>query len=373
MKKFVVLFLLIHFVCFSLARAADSASPEIIFFEKNAAGVEEVVFRDQHSTQVLGELQTLPKGTRLYHWEKATASQIKSWNAEGKISAERLEKLKGPSREFSGGGYYVSLSPLDSVNYGNTVVIVELPKDIKILKLYAPLSWSANGFRAAVEKKGISVLTVPHTPTWMNLFDAEALTNIHVGTEKDFVDFKFDGFERPWNYEKFFELFPGLKNSESLSSASEKMTSIYKSLKKPSEEARLAVEAIVKTGSMNLVTDVFKKASAENISMKAIKDAVDGYRYASMKELYKTLKSDPEKLNYALSEGMRSDYFFLSNSAITALASAPLSVSQRTLILQKFEERNGGNINYQARALINSYKMKPGQWLPHQLCSAVFN
>lgn len=370
MKKIVFLLFLIHIAGCSLARAANIR--ELIFIEKNAAGVNEVIYRDEHLEMVLGELKTFPKGTRFYHWEKATSSQIKTWNAEGKISAERIANLR-KTNGFSGGGYYVSLSPLDSINYGNTAVIVELPKDITIMKVtysnYA--NWDA--VILALQERGVSAVSVRHTQTWFNFFDIEALSKIHVGTEKDFVNLKITTYEEPWSYKKLFKLFPGLENVESLKASQAKMESIYKGLKKPNEEVRLAVEEIAKNSSMNLVMDVFKKVSVENVSMKAITYAMEGIRYTSEKYVFKSIASDPNKMKHAFIEAIRSDSQYIHGPAIRILAETSMDISERTWILQRAQELMINSPKYQFNNLVEYYKKTPGQWLPHPLCRAVFN
>lgn len=365
MKKFAVLFFLLHLICYSYA----FADLEYIFLEKNSSGVTEVIFRNQNSEITLGELQTLPKGTRLYHWEKASASQIKKWNSEGKISEERLNALKKLGGN-SGGGFYASLSPLDSINYGNTAIVIELPKDTFSLHLTTNNGFFWNAILPELQRKGISIVSVRHTPTWLNVIDPETLSKIHVATAKDFEGLKIETIERPWSYKKFFKLFPELENHEYLKKSFEKMEVVYKAIKVPSDEGRAAVAAIMESGSSDLAKEVFKKASVGNFTKESIKAAL-ARKFFYYGPLFEKLSLDSEKYSYVLIEGLKNG----STEAVASnsMRSTPMDVYERTRILQTVMEFQGETPSYYVDTLVKEYKSQPGQWLPHPLCKQIFN
>ncbi|WP_413292550.1 hypothetical protein ACLSU7_14185 [Bdellovibrio sp. HCB185ZH] len=370
MKKFAVLFFLLHLVCFSFAFAADEPilNADKIFLEKNSSGVTEVFFRYQAIDLKLGELEMVPKGTRLYHWEKATDSQISRWNSEGKISEERLNALKKLNGN-SGGGFYVSSSPLDSINYGSTAIVVELPKDMMLLKVTSDNKIHWNPTLAALQSKGISMISVRHTPTWINVIDVETLSKIHVGTADDFKGIKISTPERPWSYKKFFKLFPDLKNEENLKNPSAEMDALYKAIQVPGEEGSKALEFIIRNGSSNMAKEVVDKASVENFTKETIKAAIMR-NFFSYNSLFEKLSSNPEKYGYVLLEGFKNSH--TASVAWSSMRSTPMDVSERTRILQLAQKAQGTDSLPYVDILILEYKGKPGQWLPHPLCQEVF-
>ncbi|QLY25080.1 hypothetical protein [Bdellovibrio sp. KM01] len=369
MKKLAVLFFLIHFFSVSLVLAGTETVPyaDKFFLEKNALCVTEVIYRHQTDTKI-GELTVLPKGTRLYHWEKASSSQINRWNSEGKISEERLTALKKLGGN-SGGGFYVSSSPLDSINYGSTAIVVELPKDTILLNVTygSMLSW--NWYLEALRSKGISVISVRHTPTWMNVIDVETLSKIHVATVDDFRSIKISTPERPWSYKKFFKLFPELKNEENFKNPSAEMDAFYKAIKVPGEEGIKAVDFIIRNGSSNMAKEVIEKASVENFTQESIKAAIMR-NFFSYNPLFEKLSSDPEKYGYVLLEGFKHSH--TASNAWSSMRSTPMDISQRTRILQLAKKAQGPDSSPYVDILIAEYKGKPGQWLPHPLCQEVF-
>lgn len=142
----------------------------------------------------LGTLKTLSSETELYHWgppgEQAELLKI------GFLSqASIFERILGKDR--GGGGFYVSLSPIDSVTFGPqlTVAIVqnpilELPKNIytKILKFSEfqemPLEKLEliSKLRAQINfllsNAGISTIEI--TPTWKVVLHEMAVTRLQV-------------------------------------------------------------------------------------------------------------------------------------------------------------------------------------------------
>ncbi|MBO9665280.1 MAG: hypothetical protein J7501_00510 [Bdellovibrio sp.] len=377
MKYFASLLLLLMtpMVWLSAAQAANTD----VFIKKNEFGAQEVLAVSESGTESrLGQLEVLPKGTRLYHWEKASDSQIKKWNSEGKISSERLRKLKD-GRGFAGGGYYVSQSPLDSNNYGNTLVVVELPKDILLLRVSSGselTSWP--GVIPGLEAKGISGISVLHSPTWINMIDIEALSKIHVGTEQDLLTVKLDKYERPWNYKKLFEVFPNLESNPNFKTSNDKMNEIMKQLKKPSDSARLAVEEIAESGSMNLVTEVLKKAALQNISDNAIHNVAQRGLYESFRDVIEKMDSDVDRSYFAIGEGFKSNSIYINSivsNKLTAMdqkLGQKTDVSKRTAMLQSAMEYWGKNLPPLLEYHIAVYKQYSRQWLPHPLCRTVF-
>lgn len=243
----------------------------LMFLQVANAAMAQVARVDDHGNVIIkfnsgqestaGKTQVIPKGTLLYHWGKATPEQAKAWNDEGKISPDLLARLRLGSG-FAGGGFYVSTNYLDSMWYGNTLVVVELQKDIHVISGPEGFRWS-NPVMGAVEKIGYSAAVVAHNTTWMNIFDSEALTKTFVADADFFVNHLPKNIDEASKFKDLFKRIPGLSEDPTFQQLAQESDKLIEDLhSKNPEIASNAFQRIIENGSSAVKKLALEKLSA---------------------------------------------------------------------------------------------------------------
>lgn len=162
-----------------------------------------MLFMEYGNTQVeLGTINILPKETQVFHWGSAK-EQSEILN-KGTVEQSSIEdRIQG--RDRAGGGFYVSLSPIDSTTFGPRLTssrfsrnILEVPK-----KLYDKILFLADLQAMPIEslesiagmRKNMNLLfiklgigSVEINKTWKVLVSQSALTNLSVPTANQVIE-----------------------------------------------------------------------------------------------------------------------------------------------------------------------------------------
>jgi hypothetical protein len=360
----------------TLAALTAQAAPTISIDSNNHVWLEDGRKQD------LGTIETLKKGTFLYHWAKATPEQAKAWHEAGRISPTVLDRLKQGSG-FAGGGFYASLDPLDSHGYGGTLVVIELQKDIKLLRTNNYARW--NDLWPEFARNQISGLSVMHTRSWLNIVDAEALT-------KEFVaDAGFFKAHPPKSLPQVDEIitltrsiFPELENDPEYKRIFEKVRTLMEDLQAKNAKSPVALQEILTKGSVSLkraamsyLTNDIKNHPAltkENILMM-IKHTEAENKFVSTTFLTQAIaytlsniaNLKNESADFVLEHGTRSKFVF--NSLISAVLKLP--PERASQLLQEAYYNLQDNPPADLINVIEQLKSE-GKWHPPLVCRGVF-
>ncbi|MBS1971026.1 MAG: hypothetical protein JSU04_12000 [Bdellovibrionales bacterium] len=355
----------------------------------NAAMAQEYIFKVDNMNQVwitppgastflAGTIETIPKGTLLYHWGKATPEQAKAWDEAGKISPDLLERLK-QGQGFVGGGFYVSKDPTDSSSYGNVQVVVELTKDIQVIKSEPGVTW---GMRLwpTLEKNGISGVGVTHTHTWMNIIDAEALTKEFVATSEFYKKNHLKQLTTRERFTDFMSKFPELEADPFYQEFGQKIDKLATDIMSTDRPAAIAA-----------FTEVFEHGN-DLSKTKALSSTYMNQRYAALSDkktvdyALKALKGNntlAQEAQYALAYLVKqprqiNNYVFANATKNLLLMTdllAPmkhqLSSDRYSALLQEAKYYLAKENPYYIRKAIEDLKEK-GRWNPPMMCELVF-
>lgn len=238
----------------------------------NHKGVQEIWLykKTDNEYQKLGEVEIIKKGTDLFHWANATPEQARWWHEAGKISPKLLAKLKN-TLGAAGGGFYVSTSPVDSARYGNTLVVVTLPKDMRILRTSATKNANWISHNSELEKMGVSAVTVPHRRTWMNILDAKMLTKEFVADENYFIDKKLQKLPGLKLLKNLFERFPNLQSDPYYQDMLKEAKQLAKAVKSTKHEiADAAVLRVLNQGESDYILDVISEMRPSYVTSEIV-------------------------------------------------------------------------------------------------------
>lgn len=152
---------------------------------------KQVVYYTNENGEItrLGQITKIRAGTEFFHWGNGTPEQAESWDKAGKIPPDLLNRLRADNNFGAlGGGFYASLSPTDSMSYGNVQIILRMPRAMKVLSEVAPYAVQGeqwNKVMSQLDRLGVSALQNQSQTTWFNIIDAEALTQEHVAKARD--------------------------------------------------------------------------------------------------------------------------------------------------------------------------------------------
>lgn len=145
--------------------------------------------KDDGTVRLVGQVGVIRAGTEFYHWGNATPEQAEAWDKAGKISPDLLNRLRADNNFGAlGGGFYASLSRVDSIGYGNVQIVLRMPREMKIISDVQPGFVSGTEWIKVInqlEMLGISALQNQSIRTWFNIFSADALTKEHVAKARD--------------------------------------------------------------------------------------------------------------------------------------------------------------------------------------------
>lgn len=310
MKKYLVLLLvsILGLSCAAIAQEETNTIPGRILLETENLKLVELpnhrqavyYINEQGKVRLMGQVGKIRAGTELFHWGNATPEQAESWDKAGKISPDLLNRLKVDNNFGAlGGGFYASLSRVDSMSYGNTQIILRIPKTIRIL-LNTP-TYGMTGDEwvkviAQLDKVGISALQNHNMPTWFNIIDADALTREHVAKNQDWKA----SFERSSDKGGIIEKFPDIYTSPSTKIEINRYLYYWKALSS-NDPARVYA-------AFRYFTTV-KDAEAIDYSLALIDPA---YKGPAMQELIKSYQSmnSAEKSNLLNSQNLKSGPLF---------------------------------------------------------------
>ncbi|MBS1971027.1 MAG: hypothetical protein JSU04_12005 [Bdellovibrionales bacterium] len=253
MKHLPLSILIISLFVFLASSPSQAQSPRVEIVSKN--GGQEAWLHDGRVETLLGKIEVWKKGMFLFHWGDATPEQAKAWNDAGRISPELLGYLK-TQEGFSGGGFYVSTSPVDSHGYGNTLVVIELPNDIRVLKSHVTGTIDWNRLHSQLEGFHISAITVSHMESWATILDSEALTREQVADAQFFKAYHFNKIPRADMLADFEKKIPGLKNEQTYKDLVTELKQLKKDLKSTDiEKVTAATEKLISRGEQRLIEE----------------------------------------------------------------------------------------------------------------------
>lgn len=172
------------------------ANGKQIFFLKETLDEVHLTLKVGSEKIDLGALSKLPPLTEAYHWgsqqEHAQLTQDGSLNQTSIIN-----RISG--RDRAGGGFYVSLSPIDSASFGTHLTVsvfqttvLEIPRSMygKILALSELDNMSMENMDSVAKaRKALNVSfsqanigSIEITPTWKTLLHESSLTQLRTPT-----------------------------------------------------------------------------------------------------------------------------------------------------------------------------------------------
>lgn len=368
------LLFLLSFLLLNAALADDTAYQYDL--RNTANGSQELwFFHPTYKEDVkLGAVEFWPKGTKLFHWANATPEQAQAWNDAGKIPASVLENLKVHNIGASGGGFYASTSPTDSMGYGNTLVVVTLPKDMRVLRTVSGVALNISDQARALEKMKFSAITVSHSRTWVNIVDVNMLTQEFVADENFFRDYRFEQLPAPESLEKLFQRFPNLRQEHYYKDLQTEIKQLEKDFKSTNREvAHAAALKLFDQGDFqfkrDLLTDMRPTYVNEEIMNKAI----------SMMNVQDHLFAIAQGIIYTASK--KKELRLKAYQALLRSSAPPMSmphmlrgVSQRDAsnLLAEALEVHGENLPKFLTDIIEA-KKRAGMWKPDIImCSKIF-
>lgn len=321
----------------------------------------------------LGIVETWKKGTTLFHWANATPSQAQAWNDAGKISESVLENLKIHNVGAAGGGFYASTSPTDSISYGNTLVVVTLPKDMRVVRTVTSGGVDVHVHAKDLEEMKFSAVTVDHTRTWLNVVDVNMLTQEFVADENFFRTYRFEKLPKPESLELLLTRFPNLRQEtyyKDLISEAKQLRKDFKSTNR--EVAHAAILKAIDKADSPLLTDLFSELRPSYINEEVINKVTtlmkiqDGLFGLANSVLYYGSKN--EKLRYRAYQAM-----ITSSAPPESMPALLEKVSTRDAsnLLNEALEVHGENLPNKLRDLIQKMK-REGTWKPEIICSKIF-
>lgn len=112
-------------------RITQSGNDKVLeFLVPEAPGEPSTIEKWAKYTDVI----SYPKGTNFYHW--GPEQDVRNW-AERGISKEDIDRdIRTPNASnLYGGGFYVSVNPLDSFGYGSNVLVAQPQHDVLALDI----------------------------------------------------------------------------------------------------------------------------------------------------------------------------------------------------------------------------------------------
>lgn len=184
----------------SVASSSASKKDRLASLEfKVVAGPKPLLaYRDStRDWRTVDALVVLKKGTLSFHW--GTAADVERWAKAGRMEQPELDVMLRDPNDAVGGGFYVSLSSIDSQSFGERVVAVEATRDLLVLNLDEFRSDirqtldqpDFTPFNMRLAKAGI--VGLKYSETWMNFFHTAALERFKEATADDIIkNFKFE-------------------------------------------------------------------------------------------------------------------------------------------------------------------------------------
>ncbi|HLD99751.1 MAG TPA: hypothetical protein VJB59_05800 [Bdellovibrionota bacterium] len=129
--------------------------------------------------KTVGTIEILKAGTRLYHW--AHPRDIERWAQAGRVPGEEVAALmKNHDGMAAGGGFYASKDALDSSNFGEKLLIMEIKKDTRILNgagaAYDLRTILGNDWdNVQRELRALNLSGMRYSSTWLNFFEESPL------------------------------------------------------------------------------------------------------------------------------------------------------------------------------------------------------
>lgn len=153
-----------------------------------------LVRMEQNGTRtVVGQLEEIsPK--YLYEWQDQSFHD--HWIKEGGVSKEEMDYILTQKAQFYGRGYYVSLSPTDSANFGSHITVFKVDKPIVVLKTMSVLFYNSPAGITRLREFGISGNKAGNAnKTWYNIFNEAYLGK---AVELDYATYL--EIQKPGNY-----------------------------------------------------------------------------------------------------------------------------------------------------------------------------
>jgi hypothetical protein len=130
---------------------------EITFEVRQENGVKTIWAKWPGGAQKIADTMVLPKGTPFFHWlDMNEYETLKLRNGFDKQQFEELYQYTTTRPEAQGPGFYASLSPIDSSNYGPRVFMGKAPEETLIAFSRQLYSAQINGRSLGINSVGIS-------------------------------------------------------------------------------------------------------------------------------------------------------------------------------------------------------------------------
>lgn len=227
--------------------------------QKRPLGIE-IIMSDRQEQEVwstdgnrskLGVLRRLKRGTQLFHWQDAKGKLTSEIKTEGKISDSVMNLLLN-QEGVVGGGFYVSTNPIDSGTYGNTLIIVTLPQDMILLKVWPYAGGNTDFWQqyyGALKQAGILALGNDQELNWLTIIDAAPLTHVEVATPESMSLYQFTVIPEQGEMKKFMSQHPDFAQNQNFQNLYEMAQKYSRDLGAGGATARTSVKYLLRYGT----------------------------------------------------------------------------------------------------------------------------
>ena len=167
-------------------------------------GKNSLILTPESGAPISIPLASIPQGTQYYHWTQSL-DRVTQWTANQGVTRSEMESRVKTGGGYYGGGLYTSVDSVNSIYYGDKVMVFSAPKNfLKIsgdnyLKLVVKSFTNGqptpplNKINLALAEAGISGIGDQDNESYINWVVPEAVSRAKLGTLEDiYVGWKID-------------------------------------------------------------------------------------------------------------------------------------------------------------------------------------
>lgn len=221
-------------------------------------------------------IETLPKGTPLFHWGRLEKEKVEAIRQDGGISKNWAEEIArngtgGGNGSDLGNGFYISLDPMDSLRFGNVAFVITLDHDIKTAKFHSSIQQYM--FQTFAAEFKISAMTLRNGAPWYNVIEPEVIQKQTVPTAEEYVEKYLSKMPllpslkdlsnlAEWTQyqssnEKNYHYDPPINQGKQFKKLQKKIIHLIEAMKHPGPESQKAFNTLIKNGSYELQIEAF--------------------------------------------------------------------------------------------------------------------
>ncbi|MBO9667521.1 MAG: hypothetical protein J7501_12000 [Bdellovibrio sp.] len=316
----------------------------------------------------VGDVEVIKKGTHLYHWGRATPEQAKQWNEAGKISPELLQRLLQQQGRV-GGGFYASLNPVDSSSYGNTLMVIDVPHDIEIVRSISndgsiPWAWLSR----SLLQSGLSGVGNDNVRQWMTIIDANALTKEFVMGVNEFKKITFNKLFAPSQTSLFQQAHPEFASSSNFVDLHARSKAAMEKMSLGGANSQDTFQEVLKIGSEIMVEQAIAVFGEESLTFEVL--VKFGKEEGALTNLLRSFYPSAPIHTTIRQAALISEFSYDRRTANSFLLASEDKV-EATRLLQEAEKYWGAKLPKEIATTIDTLKSSKS-WFPAPVCSQVF-